>query len=185
MSTVVAGIFVGGASSRMGGRPKGLLTTPDGITLVDRFRALFEGLGIEPVLVGRRPEYASIPLATLEDDPPNVGPIGGLAALLAHAGPRRALVAGCDMPFVTREDVEALLASAAIAAAPRVEGRWEPLLSIYDAPRALPVVRRAIAEGRLGLQALLTTLGARPVAIAPGHLADWDSPQDVARKSAS
>ena len=180
----VAGIFVGGASSRMGGRPKGLLTTPEGITLVDRWRAMFTALGVEHVLVGKRAEYASIPLATLEDDPPGVGPLGGLAALLAHAGERRALVVACDMPFVTREDVEALIAGEdAVALAARRDDRWEPLFARYDAPRALPIVRQHIAEGRLGLQALLTALGARPIAIEPAHLADWDSPQDLKSES--
>lgn len=181
---VVAGIFVGGASSRMGGRPKGLLTTPEGITLVDRWRAMFEALGVEHVLVGKRAEYASIPLVTLEDDPPGVGPIGGLAALLAHAGEGRALVVACDMPFVTREDVEALLASEGpVALAARRDDRWEPLFARYDAPRALPVVRAHITAGRLGLQGLLTALGARPIAIEPAHLADWDSPQDLKSES--
>src|SRR5690606_25110478 len=105
------------------------------------------------VLVGKRPEYAAISLATLEDDPPGVGPIGGLAALLAHAGERHALVVACDMPFVTREDVTALLSSeGAMAVAARRDERWEPLFARYDAPRALPVVRRRIAAGRLGLQ---------------------------------
>jgi len=183
---VLAGIFVGGASSRMGGRPKGLLTTADGTPLVDRLRAMFDALAIDHVLVGRRAEYASIPLVALQDAPSGIGPIGGLAALLDHAGERRALAVACDMPFVTQSDVERLLAEeGAIAAAPRRGDRWEPLFAVYDAPRARPFVTRAITDGRYGLQALLSAMGARVVPIDPAHLDDWDSPQDLARKSES
>ena len=183
---VVAGIFVGGSSSRMGGSPKGLLRTTGGITLIDRWRAIFEALEIEHVLVGRRSEYASIPLTVLDDAPSGIGPIGALAALLAYAGPKRAIAVACDMPFVTRSDVERLLASRdSVAVAARRKGRWEPLFSSYDAPRALPVVRRAIAAGRFGLQPLMTTLQACPIDIDPRHLDDWDCPQDLEGKSAS
>lgn len=182
---VLAGIFVGGASTRMGGRAKGLLER-GGSTLVDRWRATFDALGIEHVLVGRRAEYASVPLAALPDDPPGVGPIGGLAALLAAAGDRRALAVACDMPFVTRQDVEALLAAPrAPAVAPRRDGRWEPLCALYNAPMALPVVRARIAAGHLSLQGLLNALGAREIEIDGAHLADWDSPQDLDERSAS
>lgn len=180
-SDVVAGIFVGGASRRMG-RPKGLLAAPDAETLVARWQRLFGELGIEHVLVGRRPEYASIPLAQLADDPPGEGPLGGLAALLAWAGSRRAIVVACDMPFVTREDVEALIAApAADVVAPRRGDRWEPLCAIYD-PAVLPVLRRRLADGQRSLQGLLDALGTRAVELPPKHLDDWDTPEDITRR---
>jgi hypothetical protein len=54
---VVAGILVGGASSRFGGIPKGLLRTHSGETLVARWTRLFSGLHVDTVLVGARDEY--------------------------------------------------------------------------------------------------------------------------------
>lgn len=179
-SDVCAGIFVGGASSRMGGRAKGLLPGPGGVTLLERWHRLFEALEIESMLVGRRPEYAAIPLPQLEDAPAGVGPLGGLAALLAAAGERRAVVVACDMPYASQEDVEALLAApAAPIVAPRRDGRWEPLFAVYDAPTVLPFVRRQLDEGRHSLQALLTEAGARELAMDPAHLDDWDAPGDL------
>lgn len=183
-SAVLAGIFVGGASSRMGGAPKGLLRAGE-VTLVDRWRAIFDELGVEQVLVGRRPEYASVPLRAIEDEPPGVGPIGGLAALLREAGERRALAVACDMPFVAREDVLALMeAPRAAVVAPRRAGRWEPLCAIY-APEVLSIARARIEAGQTSLQGLLEAAGAVEIELPSAHLEDWDSPQDRARTSES
>ncbi len=179
-SDVVAGIFVGGGSTRMG-RAKGLLRDDAGVTLIDRWRALFEGLGIEHVLVGVRAEYAGIELRALADDPPGIGPLGGLAALLDEAGDRRALAVACDMPFVTREDVVALLdAPRAPIVAPRRGDRWEPLCAVY-APEVRSIVRARIAAGQRSLQGLLDAAGAVEVELPSAHLDDWDTPQDVRR----
>jgi molybdopterin-guanine dinucleotide biosynthesis protein A len=174
VGSIVAGIFVGGASSRMG-RPKGLLPY-EGVTLVGRWRAMFTAMQIEHVLVGRRPEYAQIDLPALADDPPGVGPIGGLAALLSFAGDRRAIAVACDMPYVTRADIEALIETNATAAARG--DRWEPLCAIYE-PRACSMVRDRIARGEHALYAVLDALDAVPITIDGAHLRDWDRPSDL------
>ncbi len=162
------------------GCPKGLLRTDGGQTLVARWSALLAELGIEHVLVGVRSEYAALGLPAIPDAPPGIGPLGGLAALLTAAGERRALALACDMPFVTRADLEALLAApSAPVVAPRRNGRWEPLCARYDAPRVLPLVERRIVATEHALQALLDEAGAEPVLLADTHLHDWDSPDDL------
>jgi molybdopterin-guanine dinucleotide biosynthesis protein A len=176
----MAGILVGGASRRMG-RAKGLLPAPGGEPLVLRAARLTSELGLETVLVGERSEYASVPLPRLPDDPAGVGPLGGLSALLAFARERRALALACDMPFVTRADLEALLAApAAAVVAPRRGTRWEPLCAVYEPARVLPVVRRRLEAGQRSLQGLLDALDARVVELEDAHLDDWDTPRDVA-----
>lgn len=80
-ASLVAGIFVGGRSSRMGGRPKGLLELSPGVTLVERWRVLFEGLAIPTVLVGEQDAYAQLGLPVIADEP-HAGLLGGLLALL-------------------------------------------------------------------------------------------------------
>jgi molybdopterin-guanine dinucleotide biosynthesis protein A len=181
MKDVVAGIFVGGASRRMGGRPKGLLALADGRTLVERWVEVLRELDVEVVLVGRRPEYARVDLAQLEDEESGRGPLGGLAALLAHAGDRRAIAVACDMPLVDADDLRALLCAApdAVAVAPRREGRWEPLCAVYRAPDALEVARRRLREGSLSLQGLLDELLAVEAELPASHLHDWDRPEDA------
>ena len=64
---ILAGILLGGASSRMG-RAKGLLPAPDGApTLVARWVRLFESMTLPCVLVGERSEYAPLGLPLLAD----------------------------------------------------------------------------------------------------------------------
>jgi molybdopterin-guanine dinucleotide biosynthesis protein A len=103
-------IFVGGASSRMGGRPKGLLVGPDGLPLVVRLASLLSGVGVPCVLVGEHPAYAHLGLATVADAAAGAGPLGGLVAALERAGSGVLVALACDMPFVTPALLRALLA---------------------------------------------------------------------------
>jgi molybdopterin-guanine dinucleotide biosynthesis protein A len=178
---VVAGVFVGVAGARMGGCAKGMLPAPGGGTLVERWLRVLRGAGIERVvLVGRRDEYRALDLATVDDEPSGVGPIGGLAALLHHAGGAQVLALACDMPFVSADVIARLLAAPESAvAAPRRDGVWEPLCARYDAARVLPAARRRIGEGRLSLQPLLDECGAVAVALGHEELRDWDAPDDL------
>ena len=183
MSAPLAGVFVGGAGKRMGGVAKGLLVAPSGETLVARWQSLLARVGTDVVLVGARGEYAHLGLPMLDDDPPGVGPLGGLAALLGRAGARPALAVACDMPFVGEALLRRPLAAPpAPGVAPRRDGRWEPLLARYDAARVLPVVRAHLAQGRHALQGALDAAGAVELALVLGELAelrDWDTPEDV------
>jgi molybdopterin-guanine dinucleotide biosynthesis protein A len=182
---MIAGIFVGGASRRMGGRAKGLLEAPTGGTLVARWDGLFRRLGVPAVLVGQRPEYAGVELASLPDLGTESGPIGGLLALLAHAaevGEASVIAVACDMPFVSEALLRKLAAAPpAPAVAARREGRWEPFLARYDVRAARPIALRHADEGKRSLQALLDALGATELPLSDGEateLRDWDTPED-------
>src|SRR5262245_17154452 len=107
------GLFVGGRGLRMGGVAKGLLTLPDGETVIGRLlRVCAQALpGSTPVLVGEAAAYAALGLRAIADAPSGVGPLGGLRALLADArqdGHAAALVLACDMPHVSAELVQRL-----------------------------------------------------------------------------
>ena len=180
----VAGVFVGGPGTRMGGLPKGLLRGPDGATLIERWRGMLAELGLPVVLVGEAAAYEALGLPMLKDEPPGVGPLGGLVALLRHAGTVPALAFACDMPFVSRALVERLLAAPSEAAivAPRRSTRWEPLCARYDAPRVLPRVVARAASRSHSLQPLLDEAGAVALPLLPdedAQLRDWDTPADV------
>jgi molybdenum cofactor guanylyltransferase len=179
---VLAGVFVGGAGTRLGGRAKGLMRAPGGETILDRWRGLLDDLGVPVVLVGKHAAYAHLGLELVEDEPRGIGPLGGLVALLRRAGEGRALALACDMPFVSKALVERLVASAARApvVAPRTGG-WEPLCAVYDAPRVLPIAVARAARGALSLQGLLDEAGAVELPLGQGdveQMRDWDVAED-------
>jgi molybdenum cofactor guanylyltransferase len=176
--SAIAGVFVGGAARRMGGRPKGLLPGPDGVTLVERWRVLLVELGAAIVLVGESQAYAGLGLPMLKDDP------SGIVALLRHGGARPALALACDMPFVSRAILERLLAAPKDAAvvAPRRDGRWEPLCARYDPRRVLPLAISRVASPDRSLQHLLDDIPASELPLSrteAEELRDWDTPEDV------
>lgn len=183
MSGLLAGVFVGGRGARMGGRPKGLLSTPDGVTLVERLRALLMETGAEVVLVGASDAYASLRLETIADEPRGVGPLGGLAGLLRRARGAPTLALACDLPYVSAGLLARLVSAApAPVVAPKRDGRWEPLCARYDPAQVQPVVERMLAARRHALQAVLDEAGAVALPLSADEaleLRDWDVPEDV------
>lgn len=188
----VAGLFVGGKGSRMGGAAKGLLEAPEGGAIVLRTKALVEAAGARPVLVGAHPAYRDLGLPIVPDDPSTEGPLAGLLALLAHAhaslAHAPALAIACDLPHLTEGLLARLLAAPpAPVVAPRRRHPdrgwlWEPLCARYDPAAMLPLARAHAASRRSRLQSLLDEAGAVPLALEPADddaLTDWDTPSDV------
>ncbi|MEO6418549.1 MAG: molybdenum cofactor guanylyltransferase, partial [Polyangiaceae bacterium] len=177
------GIFVGGASRRMG-QAKGLLRSPEGPSLIDRTAGLFDAIGVPWVLVGLREEYAPLGYPALADDVPDTGPLGGLVTLLRHARDGFAIAIACDMPYLSGALLERLIA--APHGAPIISARrhhWEPLFARYDAPAVLPLALASAARGERSLQKLLDAAAAEALVLAPDEAAqldDWDTPLDVA-----
>jgi molybdopterin-guanine dinucleotide biosynthesis protein A len=186
---LVAGIFVGGRASRMGGVAKGLLVSPDGEPILHRTRRILEDAGARCVLVGANAAYADLGWEVLADDASASGPLAGILALLAYAGDRFALAVACDMPLIAPDLVRRLIdAPPAPIVAPRRRDRvhdrelWEPLFARYESRTVLPVARVFASEGGRKLQLLLDRAGARALALTSADdlsLTDWDAPGDL------
>jgi molybdopterin-guanine dinucleotide biosynthesis protein A len=190
---VIAGVFVGGRSRRMGGVAKGLLPAPGRLgapstTVIARTIALAREQCDHVVLVGRAEAYASLGIAAIDDEATakGEGPLAGLVALLAHARGQGVIALACDMPYVTRE-LLARLARAegdAPALAPKDGGKWSPLFARYDASRVESVARATLASGERAMQAVLDACGARELPVSEPEracLRDWDEPGDLDR----
>jgi len=188
---LLAGIFVGGGGTRMGGIKKGLMPAPQGGEAIAArlCRICREALpSSQIVLVGDASAYAELGLESIADDPSGVGPLGGLRALLAHAraSGRQALALATDLPYVSPELVRRLgeHAASAAAVAPRMSGFWQPLFARYASDVCLEVVDGVLSRGRRALHDVLTALGER-AAVLPldpaeeSLLRDWDTPDDV------
>lgn len=182
----------------MGGAPKGLLRAPRDPgggahadeTLLARLVRVSREAGLDPILVGRAEAYAAeVPgVPRVPDDTACDGPLAGLLAALAFADAADAsplVLLACDMPFVTADDLRALAADprdAEVFAATRGE-LVEPFPSRFDARRALPLARAAVAEGARGFQALFARVRPAPANELPARaFADWDAPSDLPRE---
>ena len=156
-------ILAGGQSRRFGSDKA--RAWAGGHPLIVRVAHAAAALGPSITVVGRAGEYEDLGLRTIGDDPPGVGPIGGLAAALADAGANGAawlLLLSCD--FVTLQPHwlgqlcnEAEAPGQAIAF--RGE-RIEPLCAIYHVS-SISAVREAITAGDYALHRLLGRLDAR------------------------
>ncbi len=185
----MVGIFVGGASSRMGGAPKGLLAVDEtGETIVARMLRLAHELGLEPVFVGAAEPYSELwaSVRCVADLPASVGPLGGLSGLLAAAGDAPLLAVACDMPFVSRSLLERLARSEpeAWVLASKTDGRWDPLCARYDPKHVRPVLDQALASGVRSFQRLFANLTVTELVLDDrerAELVDWDAPEDVGR----
>jgi molybdopterin-guanine dinucleotide biosynthesis protein A len=180
VAPVIAGIFVGGMGTRMGGVAKGLLPGADGEAIVVRTARLLEECGHQPVLVGRHEAYRSLTWPKVADAPSVGGPLGGLVSLLEHAvvrGERYVLVFACDMPAISASLIRALeSAQAAPVVAPK-RRFWEPFAARYDV--AVLAIARELGS-QPSLQTLLDRAGAAPLAWnEDAVLTDWDLPADL------
>jgi molybdopterin-guanine dinucleotide biosynthesis protein A len=189
------GIFVGGQGRRMGGVAKGWLRH-EGRPLIERLldvsRAAAAPAKLPAVyLIGNAAAYAATHVPALPDDPPGVGPMGGLRALLLEAERigGDAVALAVDLPFVNAALLRRLYLEQpnAAALAPRQADRWQPLFARYRPSAVLPVIDAALAAGRTSLQVLFGGLTARDQvaselvlsSIEQHALQDWDRPSDM------
>ena len=193
--SAVVGLFVGGSSRRMGGIPKGLLRVSDqSPTLVQRLVEVSRvALGSQTrcVLVGLAPAYEGMALPMLADTPAGIGPLGGLAALIAEG--RSSLLShvyalACDLPYADAALLTRLAhaPSEAAAVAPKQDGFWQPLFARYSVATCEPVVTDLIAHHQLSLQRVFEALGSEAHEMPlndseAAQLLDWDSPEDISR----
>lgn len=170
----------------MGGVAKGLLPAPDtGEPLVARLRRHAESLGLRCLLIGEAAAYGGLGLPMLADDPPGIGPLGGLRALLTAADGAPVVALACDLPYVSPQLLGRLVSATAAVPfdviAARRQDCWEPLCALYAAT-VLPVLDVALAAGERSFQALLRRLCVHELGLDAAEarqLTDWDTPDDV------
>lgn len=157
-------ILVGGASSRMG-RDKARLTL-SGRSFVERVAEALSRVAGRINLVGAKNVDSSLKIGNVPDVYEAWGALGGLHAALAACRAEWAVVAACDLPFVTgelfarlaglREDSEAVVPV-------QRDGRLQPLCALYRTSACTEVARRMIEEGERRPRALVRLVRARLV----------------------
>jgi molybdopterin-guanine dinucleotide biosynthesis protein MobB len=151
----VPGILLAGGESRRFGAPKALARV-GGRTIAGRVRDVLRAVTPDVRAIANRPELmVELGVQHRPDAVPGIGALGGILTALRWAvedGRRGALVAACDLPFLSPGLFRALLASAeatgADAVLPESAGPhgFEPLCAWYGA-RCLPAVEEMAAAG--------------------------------------
>jgi molybdopterin-guanine dinucleotide biosynthesis protein A len=189
----VAGVLVGGLSTRMG-RPKATLPHPEGGTLVEHVVGVVRQHGgwiDEVVLLGRCAElpHSLSAVRVLDDVCSNGGPLAGLCSLLEYARDTWALLLACDMPRLRGPLLERLHGpagaehDAVLFRRPDRPGTFHTCCALYH-PRVLPAAQRELRHGRGRLQSALTAgrmKALNPTAAEEQMLINLNTPADYAR----
>ncbi|MCA9252496.1 MAG: NTP transferase domain-containing protein [Phycisphaerae bacterium] len=188
----VAGILVGGKSSRFG-RPKALEPLPSGKTVLAHVIEAARSVASDVVLLGTSGEIDATAFnCRLLPDPSGAsGPIGGLSSLLAYAADRWGLLLACDLPLLQSELLVSMLkivrADNSIDAVTFGTGlKKRPFYAccaLYH-PRILPQVLDAVNHRRFRLQAILQTVHTHVITPDESQmrmLQDMNTPEDKSR----
>lgn len=132
-------------------------------------------------LVGGRDRYLYLGFDCLEDQRANLGPLAGIEAALASRRGELNLIIACDMPGLSGTLLRTLLGRAhevdsLCVAARDASGITHPLCAVYRSG-CLPVVRKALDDGRLKLMNLLEELGAESIETG-GTIWNVNTPQE-------
>jgi molybdenum cofactor guanylyltransferase len=165
VSANLAGVVLCGGRSRRMGADKALMMVSGEPLVVRTARALSavaDPVFLAPGVPGRLGSHLGRP--EVADEFPDAGPLGGLAAALAVSPHELIAAVAVDMPFASSKLFRLLadLRGDEDAVVPVTARRREPLHAVYAAS-ALPAMRRALAEGRFALNALLDDLVVRDV----------------------
>lgn len=184
----IVGVLIGGASSRMGGAPKGLIKLRSGETIIARTLRITREAKLDVVLVGDLDAYDALANVPRIHDARTVnGPLAGLHALLDHAEDQDVIAIACDMPFLTVALLQRLVTESpnALVLAPRsIEShKWEPLCARYTSS-VRPVLSHAIEGGDRSFQQLFKRLQVTELLLTAEErnaTIDWDKPEDILR----
>src|SRR5512138_1609423 len=190
ISGCTGALLAGGAATRMGGAPKGLLRA-GGETLVARSVALFRRVFGRALVVANDPApYAALGVPVVPDAIRGRGAPGGLHAALSAATTPWVFAAGCDMPFLDADAIAFLAArrEGADAVLVRFRGHVEPLHAFWSRA-CLPVLERLLADGEPSFRDLAAAVRTRIVeeeewrAVDPDGraFANCNTPEDARR----
>ena len=118
-------------------------------------------------VVGDPAKYSAWGFPVIQDVFQEAGPLGGIHAALFDSDAELNLVVGCDMPYLTPQFLERLLAmaeetdsDAVVPVSPQYG--YEPLCAVYK-PSCLPLMEQALGSGRRRISEVFPELRLRTV----------------------
>ena len=153
--SICFGLLAGGKSSRMGADKASLNWR--GQKLWQHQLRLAAEIGASEILISGKPDGPYRDAARVVPDAiANVGPLGGLAALLNAMKSDWLVAVAVDMPFLTGETLRELLAARddRSGVVPCIGGRAEPVAAVY--PRTVqPLISRRLQLADRSLQSFV------------------------------
>lgn len=157
------GLILAGGSNRRFPYPKGLIKTPEGVSLITHNGRLLGEFFEEVLLSTNTPEvYFPQGLPMVGDIFPERGPLGGIFSTLIATGAEGVFVLACDMPSVKREIIEIILKhdrDDIEAVVCEFAGKVHPLLGLYKRV-ILPVAEELLRQGPVSMIDFLKALNA-------------------------
>lgn len=176
-------VLAGGRGRRLGNVPKGLIRLGNGETVVERLLRLAQGPAF--ISANHAEWYERFDVPVVADVVPDKGAPGGVVTALAVAPTEWVFVVACDMPFVSRELLDALERrrhAGVDALCFTREGGLEPLVGLYR--RALCFDWAPRLDGNPSLRELVSSVRLETVeSEEPHRLISLNSPDDL-RKAA-
>ncbi|HET7627340.1 MAG TPA: molybdenum cofactor guanylyltransferase [Bacillales bacterium] len=151
-------ILAGGENRRMGGNMKSFLRF-GGETIVERQLRIMKDVCDEVIIVTNRQErFSDFGVQVVSDNFPGKGPLAGIEAAFTSAAHEILWIAGCDMPYVSRDAAQILLDSCEKghhdAAIPVIDGVIHPLFGVYHRRKAA-VLKDLLQRDTLKVRAFL------------------------------
>jgi len=171
----IVGLLLAGGQGRRLDKAKGWCEV-GGVPIVRRALAALAAVSDEIVAVGDAELPADMPLRQIADEAPGAGPLAAMLTGVQAASADLYVVLAWDMPFVTAELLQHLLAACqgVDAVVPHVGGRDQPLCAVYAAS-CQPAIERTLAEGVAKVGAFLERVSVRR--LAEDELARFGDPE--------
>ncbi len=184
---IAAAVIAGGKATRMGGVVKGLLRDVGGTSIIERLLDQAAAADVTDIVISanEREPYAAFNLPIIADRLANIGPLGGIEAVVTYLARRCdcVLLLPCDLPNVTADEILRLVrayeaSSGRLVVAHTTEGD-HPLCAVVPVS-VLDKVRAAIGAGAYGVGRLWRSLDALPVEIDDSaRMMNVNTPEDV------
>ena len=158
-------ILAGGLNTRFSGKEKAFLNV-DGERIVDRIYRIFCEMFEEIIVVTNDPiKFLDWDVHIVTDLFPVRSSLTGIHAGLFHSRTPYAFFAACDIPFLKKEVVKAVIGAITPdidAVIPETAAGFEPLCAAYST-RCLENVRRHMTKNRLKIQLFLKKMHVRTI----------------------
>ncbi|MDO4540682.1 MAG: molybdenum cofactor guanylyltransferase [Syntrophomonadaceae bacterium] len=107
----------------------------------------------DAMIISNEPDlYADLGVPVHTDIYPRLGPVAGIHTGLVRAAEEKAIIMGCDMPFITTEAIAYMVgrSGAHQSAVPKINGFLQPLSAVY-AKSCIPILEDCLQHNRLKL----------------------------------